>query len=542
MSGTCEAVDSPGDRILKRPPDDCGDENSSNKKFRPSELKVDGDCLLKDCVNIPEAAGVSPTSEVSAVLNEAVVEVLLSDDDGDVGNKHQPQTPTLNNVKDKKPSSSHKKKLTEEERLAREEERRRKAEEKRIKMEMAAAAKQLRQKQKDEAAEARRLEKEKKEKEREEHRRKLEEKRKVEEELKRKRELKRKEDEERREQKRREEEERREQKRLEDEEKRERKKREEEAEELRKKRISNYFMSFFSKKERTSQPVLFPVQGPFRPFEIKEGMTVAPIHRRAALTPKEYECLLTASIVSSCKYTGNVELLFISNIYKNIFKFASHSIVKIFQDVPYLSKLPCTSRPNSRSLLLKFGVEFWNYLIFRYCRRNPMKAKLFQFHDNYRPPYYGTWRKRSECIKGRRPFAKDTNILDYEVDSDEEWEEDDGDADDCDKDDFDEEEKEEIEEEDEDGFFVEHGYLSAGEGDEDDEPEEIADDRGRISDASDAILRQNRLKAKAAEWKENLDQKFVRIKKLRPTLYGPIFCSSVPVPKPPFLEPVILFD
>lgn len=114
-----------------------------------------------------------------------------------------------------------------------------------------------------------------------------------------------------------------------------------------------------------------------------------------------------------------------------------------------------------------FVVEFWNYLIFRYCRRNPMKAKLFQFHDNYRPPYYGTWRKRSECIKGRRPFAKDTNvyyfanglnvgclqflcisisflsqILDYEVDSDEEWEEDDGDADDCDKDDFDEEEKE----------------------------------------------------------------------------------------------------
>lgn len=35
-----------------------------------------------------------------------------------------------------------------------------------------------------------------------------------------------------------------------------------------------------------------------------------------------------------------------------------------------------------------------------------MKAKLFQFHENYRPPYYGTWRKRSAQITGRRPFGK----------------------------------------------------------------------------------------------------------------------------------------
>ncbi|CAG8450132.1 15669_t:CDS:2 [Dentiscutata erythropus] len=42
--------------------------------------------------------------------------------------------------------------------------------------------------------------------------------------------------------------------------------------------------------------------------------------------------------------------------------------------------------------------------------------KLLQFEENYRPPYYGTWTKSSKIISGRRPFAKDTSILDYEYD------------------------------------------------------------------------------------------------------------------------------
>lgn len=51
------------------------------------------------------------------------------------------------------------------------------------------------------------------------------------------------------------------------------------------------------------------------------------------------------------------------------------------------------------------------------------KVKLFQFVENYRPAYYGTWRRRSFAITGRRPLAKDRLQLDYEVDSDDEWEE-----------------------------------------------------------------------------------------------------------------------
>lgn len=35
------------------------------------------------------------------------------------------------------------------------------------------------------------------------------------------------------------------------------------------------------------------------------------------------------------------------------------------------------------------------------------RPKLLQFCENRRPPYWGTWRKRSSILKSRRPFAKD---------------------------------------------------------------------------------------------------------------------------------------
>lgn len=35
------------------------------------------------------------------------------------------------------------------------------------------------------------------------------------------------------------------------------------------------------------------------------------------------------------------------------------------------------------------------------------KCKLLQFHKNYRPAYYGTWRKRSSQISPKNPFKKD---------------------------------------------------------------------------------------------------------------------------------------
>lgn len=38
-------------------------------------------------------------------------------------------------------------------------------------------------------------------------------------------------------------------------------------------------------------------------------------------------------------------------------------------------------------------------------------CKLLQFHMNYRPPYYGTWRKRSQKLSPRNPYKMDTVSL-----------------------------------------------------------------------------------------------------------------------------------
>ena len=44
-----------------------------------------------------------------------------------------------------------------------------------------------------------------------------------------------------------------------------------------------------------------------------------------------------------------------------------------------------------------------------------MRAKMLKFKENYRPAYYGTWRKKSKLIRPRAPLTKDTTFLDYEV-------------------------------------------------------------------------------------------------------------------------------
>ncbi|KAJ0972257.1 hypothetical protein J5N97_020216 [Dioscorea zingiberensis] len=96
--------------------------------------------------------------------------------------------------------------------------------------------------------------------------------------------------------------------------------------------------------------------------------------------------------------------------------------------------------------------------------------KLLQFDKSHRPAYYGTWSQKSIAVGPRRPLQKDPN-LDYDIDSDEEWEEEDpGESlSDIEKDDDEEtlDERNPMNDDDdetEDGFFVPDGYLSENEG------------------------------------------------------------------------------
>lgn len=55
--------------------------------------------------------------------------------------------------------------------------------------------------------------------------------------------------------------------------------------------------------------------------------------------------------------------------------------------------------------------------------RGRFPAKVFCFHGDARPGYFGTWTRSSRIIGPRRPFAQDTLVFDYAYDSGEEWEE-----------------------------------------------------------------------------------------------------------------------
>ncbi|XP_027353109.1 chromatin assembly factor 1 subunit FAS1 isoform X2 [Abrus precatorius] len=104
---------------------------------------------------------------------------------------------------------------------------------------------------------------------------------------------------------------------------------------------------------------------------------------------------------------------------------------------------------------------------------SPLDAKkysrgrqLLQFDNAHRPAFYGVWPTKSHIVGPRHPLRKDPS-LDYDVSSDEEWEEEDpGESlSDCDKDEEEcQEEGSKSDGESEDGFFVPDGYLSEDEG------------------------------------------------------------------------------
>ncbi|KAI1883042.1 hypothetical protein AGOR_G00241160 [Albula goreensis] len=126
------------------------------------------------------------------------------------------------------------------------------------------------------------------------------------------------------------------------------------------------------------------------------------------------------------------------------------------------------------------------------------RLKLLQFCENYRPAYWGTWNKRSSHISPRCPLRQDKELLDYEVDSDEEWEEEEpGESLSHSEGDDDDEGGED--DDDDDGFFVPHGYLSDGEGALEEE------------ESGDVEKQKVRQRLKAREWDELMAKKKLNV-------------------------------
>ncbi|CAG9854361.1 unnamed protein product [Phyllotreta striolata] len=141
------------------------------------------------------------------------------------------------------------------------------------------------------------------------------------------------------------------------------------------------------------------------------------------------------------------------------------------------------------------------------------RSKFLHFHENRRPAYYGTWRKKSRVIKPRKPFAEDDQFLNYEEDSDDDWEEEEqgeslnGSEDEAEKENEDEKDDYEVDNE----FFVPHGHLS------DDE----------VDDEETARLSPESLKQKLKLLKEEFDEDMQsKTQKLKPRSIGCIWYSK----------------
>ncbi|XP_071372876.1 chromatin assembly factor 1 subunit A isoform X2 [Centroberyx affinis] len=152
-------------------------------------------------------------------------------------------------------------------------------------------------------------------------------------------------------------------------------------------------------------------------------------------------------------------------------------------------------------------------------RYGPMK--LLQFHQNYRPAYWGTWSKKSSHISPRCPLRQDKDLLDYEVDSDEEWEEEEPGESLSHSEGEDEEEGGDNDDDDDDGFFVPHGYLSDGEG-------------ALEEEGGDLEKQKVRQKLKAREWDELMSTK-KKVKVLEAVVRGCVWEGEGPTLE--FLQP-----
>uniref|UniRef100_A0ABM5EM62 Chromatin assembly factor 1 subunit A isoform X1 n=1 Tax=Pogona vitticeps TaxID=103695 RepID=A0ABM5EM62_9SAUR len=237
---------------------------------------------------------------------------------------------------------------------------------------------------------------------------------------------------------------------------------------------------FFQKPKTQPAPkILAGWCGKFAPFEIKENMVLAP-SCRVDIDQEALEQLDSLLQAQSCSSSFLEELKSRGPCKSGPTLVPSHG-AGVNSDVVIVSSSQAGDVPERR----KFG-----------------RMKLLQFCENHRPAYWGTWNKKTLAIKPRNPWSKD-ELLDYEVESDEEWEEEEpGESLSHSEGDDDEDGGEE--EDDDDGFFVPHGYLSEDEG---------------VTEECDPENQKVRQKLKAKEWDE-LITKGKRFRVLQPVKVG----------------------
>lgn len=297
--------------------------------------------------------------------------------------------------------------------------------------------------------------------------------------------------------------------RMEEKRKREAEKRNyEEEQERKKQKVQEHFANFFIKPTTSAPKVVAENSGRFKPFEPKAGMSLAPITRNQL-------SLDTKNALDTELQRQKIEELYLGELErrKPFPKFTKSKLCTIEEqqmednsdiampiepitvDENSNSSIEIVEPNNSKEPSLKTGLKF----------------KLLQFHTNYRPAFYGTWRKKSKQISPRNPLKKDREVLDYEVDSDDEWEEEEP-GESLSNSEGEDEADGEDDEEDDDGFFVPHGYLSDDEGVEEDGSSVEIDEKIKTGQN-----KKDQQLAKAKAWEAEMKRK---CKPMKPVTVG----------------------
>lgn len=370
----------------------------------------------------------------------------------------------------KEKEKEEEKQRKEEERKAKEEEKKAKAEEKQRQLEEKKKEKDVKQKQLEE----------KKKKAEQEKQAKLQEKRLKEEEKARKLEEKQKAEEEK--------------KRAQEEEKRKK--------ELVSQKQAQKFKGFFQRLSAASNDTCNDsnVQvGPFKPFQLAPDQTLAPIVpeiSKSKFSIDSFDCVL--------RNEHQLDHLYLKQLHSGQvkpFRTGKKLRLKIKKqpEVPSEADVTIIAEDEEGE-----GEEESVEPQETANKKETYISKFLGFHENNRPPWFGTWRKKSLTVTARRPFGKDIKVLNYEVDSDEEWEPEDENGESLAGSDEDEPDDDyEIDNE----FMVPHGYLSDDKEEDDAMNENVCPEDPNFRE-NDMIVRKN-----------------LKVKPLKPVIVGPVFNS-----------------
>lgn len=168
------------------------------------------------------------------------------------------------------------------------------------------------------------------------------------------------------------------------------------------------------------------------------------------------------------------------------------------------------------------GSRSWRALL---GNRQKLAIKVFKFAEDVRPGYVGTWTKQTRSVRPRKPFGKDTCLLNYEYDSEGDWEEEEEEGEDLEEEEDEEgEAMSEVDSED-GGWLVDDDEPVEGEGDE---SMELDDDIMFVGATGELAAVSEARRKKALEKKRSATKEGAKKRKL----VGPL----VPIVKGPLWE------